>query len=103
MSIDEFDWDNTKAADNFRKHGVSFEEAAHALGDLLAIENLDDRFDYGEPRTIATAMGKDQLLSIVYTERGNVIRIISARRATRDEQDDYYRQNAAGPDAGPKN
>jgi uncharacterized protein len=91
----EFEWDVAKAAANFRKHGISFEEAIYALGDLLIVEEFDDREDYGEDRMIAYAMGKTELLTIIYTQRGEFTRIISARRATRNEQDNYYRENTS--------
>ncbi len=87
------EWDNAKAAANFRKHGISFEEAAFAIDDPLIVEEFDDKEDYGEDRTIAHAMGKTEILTIVYTERGDSFRIISARRATRNEQNHYYREN----------
>ncbi len=91
----EFEWDIAKAAANFRKHGVSFEEAIYAFGDPLIVEELDDREIYGEDRIIAYAMGKTELLTIIYTQRGDFTRIISARRATRNEQNGYYRQNTS--------
>jgi uncharacterized protein len=91
----EFEWDIAKAAANFRKHGVSFEEAIYAFGDPLIVEELDDREIYGEDRIIAYAMGKTELLTIIYTQRGEFTRIISARRATRNEQNGYYRQNTS--------
>jgi uncharacterized protein len=91
----EFEWDIAKAAANFHKHGVSFEEAIYAFGDPLIVEELDDREIYGEDRIIAYAMGKTELLTIIYTQRGECTRIISARRATRNEQNGYYRQNTS--------
>ena len=91
----EFEWDIAKAAANFRKHGVSFEEAIYAFGDPFIVEELDDREIYGEDRIIAYAMGKTELLTIIYTQRGEFTRIISARRATRNEQNGYYRENTS--------
>lgn len=88
------EWNFTKAGENFRKHGVTFQEAAFALTDPLIVDELDDRENYGEDRLIACAMGTRKILAIVYTERGEVIRIISARRATQHEQNHYYRENA---------
>jgi uncharacterized protein len=73
---------------------MSFEEATLAIGDLFAIQGLDLREVYGEGRVILTGMSQGQLLTVVYTERGERFRIISARKATRHEHDDYYRQNA---------
>jgi uncharacterized DUF497 family protein len=63
----------------------------------FAIERLDDREDYGEARFVVIGMAEGNvLLFVAYTERksNECIRIISARRATQDEQDDYFRQNA---------
>jgi uncharacterized DUF497 family protein len=89
MANDQFEWDDAKAAENLRIHRVSFEEATLAIGDLFAIQGLDLRDAYGEERVILTGMSQGQLLTVVYTVRG-----ISARKATRHEHDDYYRQNA---------
>jgi uncharacterized protein len=94
MFDEEFEWDDGKAAENFREHRVSFEEATLAIGDHFAVEHLDLREAYGEERIILTGMSQGQLLTVVYTERGERTRIISARKATRHEQNDYYRQNA---------
>lgn len=91
----EFEWDNDKAADNLRKHGVSFEFAAKAFSDLFGIEWIDDREDYGEERTILLGMADGTILVVVYTERESRIRLISARRATKNEQDIYYHENGA--------
>ncbi len=90
-----FEWDDEKAATNSRGHdGVTFEQAALAFSDTFAVEWLDEREDYGEERSVLLGMTGGQLLYVAYTERGTNIRIISARRATRHEQDIYYRQNA---------
>ena len=91
----EFEWDDEKAAANLRKHGVSFEFAVKAFRDPFAIEWMDDREDFGEVRTILLAMADGSILVVVYTERERRIRLISARRATRHEQDKYYRENGA--------
>jgi len=90
-----FEWDDEKAAANSRDHdGVTFEQAALAFSDTFAVEWIDEREDYGEERSVLLGMTSGQLLYVAYTERGTNIRIISARRATRHEQDIYYRQNA---------
>ena len=91
----EFEWDDAKAEANFETHGVSFELAKTVFKDTFAIERLDDREDYGEQRFIIVGMADGRvLLFVAYTERGERIRIISARRVTQHEQDDYFRQNA---------
>lgn len=89
-----FEWDDDKAYTNWRKHGVTFEQAIRAFGDHFAIEEIDDREDYGEERINLIGMCSDIMLHVTYTDRGERIRIISARRAEKDEQEDYYRQNA---------
>jgi uncharacterized DUF497 family protein len=91
----EFEWHTAKAEANFRRHGVSFDLAKTVFKDPFAIERLDDRENYGEERfaIIGMAAGK-VLLFVAFTERQERIRIISARRATQYEQDDYFQQNA---------
>ena len=91
----EFEWDDAKAEANRQTHGVSFELAKTVFKDRFAIERLDDREDYGEQRFIIVGMADGHvLLFVAYTEREERIRIISARRVTQHEQDDYFRQNA---------
>jgi len=91
----EFEWDDEKAFENLRKHGVRFELAAKAFKDPLAVEWIDQREDYGEERTILLGMADGTILVVIYTERDERIRLISARRALRDEKDIYYRENGA--------
>jgi hypothetical protein len=91
----EFEWHDAKAEANLQAHGVSFELAKTVFKDPFAIERLDDREDYGEERLVTIGMAEGHvLLFVAYTEREDRIRIISARRVTQHEQDDYYRQNA---------
>jgi uncharacterized protein len=73
---------------------LSFEEAAFAFNDPFAVEWIDEREAYGEERSVLLGMTNGQMLTVVYTERGDRIRIISAWRATRHEREHYYRQNA---------
>jgi len=96
----QFEWDAGKARVNLRLHGVSFELARTVFRDVFAIERLDDREDYGEDRFVVVGMAAGEiLLFVAYTEREDRIRIISARRATQHEKDDYFRQNReASPD-----
>jgi uncharacterized DUF497 family protein len=89
----EFEWHDVKAAANLQNHGVSFELATTVFRDPFAVELVDDREDYGELRFVIIGMAAGQvLLFVAYTEREGRIRIISARRATQDEEDDYFRQ-----------
>ena len=94
MHDDEFEWDEAKAAENWRRHGVTFMQGAEALRDPFAIEEIDDREDYGEERVNVLGMRQGVILHVTYTQRGDRIRVISTRRATKYEQDHYYRQNA---------
>jgi uncharacterized DUF497 family protein len=94
MRNDQFEWWDEKAASNWRDHGVTFDQAAKAVGDHSAIEAIDDRAEYGEERINLIGMCEGVLLHVTYTEREERIRIISARRAERHEQDNYYRANA---------
>jgi uncharacterized DUF497 family protein len=91
----EFEWHDAKADANFKSHGISFELAETVFRDAFAIERLDDREDYGEDRFVIIGLAEgNTLLFVAYSERAGRIRIISARRATEREQDDYHRQNA---------
>ena len=74
---------------------MSFGLAKTVFKDPFAIELVDDREDYGEERFVIVGMAEGHvLLFVAYTEREGRIRIISARRATQHEQDEYFRQNA---------
>jgi uncharacterized protein len=105
MNDDKFEWDEAKNAANFAKHGVWFERACLVFTDVFAISEYDDRADYGEDRFTITGMVDGTLLFVVFTERTSRdargvherVRIITARRATKHEQDDYYEQNNQGP------
>jgi len=94
MEDEKFEWDDEKASANIRDHGVGFEQATSAFADPFAVEWIDDREVYGEERSGLLGMFGGQVLTVIYTERGDRIRIISSWRATRHEQDFYYRQNA---------
>jgi uncharacterized DUF497 family protein len=89
----KFTWDKAKAKNNYAKHGVSFDLAKGVFKDPFAIEFLDDRHDYGEERFVVIGMVDGHLLYVAYTERKDVIRIISARRATKHEQETYLQEN----------
>jgi len=89
MSL-SFEWDVQKANANLRKHGVSFEEAATAFGDPLSVTIPDPDHSEDEDRFILMGSTyRGRILVVVHTDRGDNIRIISARRATRTERRDY--------------
>jgi uncharacterized DUF497 family protein len=87
----KYEWDEAKAATNFAKHGISFTAAARALEDPRKLEILDDRFDYNEDRIQSLCIDRGRVLFIVTVMPDeNVCRIISARKATRHEQERYF-------------
>lgn len=93
MRDDNFEWDDEKAAQNAEKHGVTFEESRSVFRDPFAIELLDDREDYGEDRYILIGMSATGVLVIVYVDRQDRNRIISARKAEPNERRFYHEQN----------
>jgi len=89
MSV-KFEWDPNKARSNRRKHGISFDEASTVFNDPFFITFLDIEHSQDEERYITLGISADQrLLMIAHTERGEVIRIISARKATKNERRFY--------------
>jgi len=86
----KFEWDPRKAASNLKKHGVSFHEAASVLGDPFSITYHDPDHSITEHRFITVGMSQSgRVLMVAHTDRGDNIRIISARKTTRQERR-YY-------------
>jgi uncharacterized DUF497 family protein len=91
-------WDENKNRENIRKHGVSFKEAGEIFNDPLHISVLDKRFDYYEERWItigATKKGAFLVVGHLYsvTQVDEVIRIITARKATKRERELYEKSD----------
>ena len=87
-----FEWDSAKAKSNLKKHGISFEEAQSVFYDEFAVQFFDEEHSSDEERFLMLGMSVDtNLLIVCHCERsgGSVIRIISARKATRKEQAFY--------------
>lgn len=84
-----FEWDDVKAASNLEKHGVSFEEAAQIWDDPNLMVLNAKRI--GEKRKLAIGRSYSVVFSVIHTERGDAVRIISARRATQKERATYER------------
>ena len=85
-----FEWDTIKGESNVNKHGVSFEEASTVFGDPLSLTIDDPLHSTNEVRMVQIGMShKNRLLVVIFTERENNIRIISARNATKKERR-YY-------------
>jgi uncharacterized protein len=85
-----FRWDAPKEATNLKKHGIDFHEAATVLNDTLSATFPDHEHSILERRFVTVGMSsRRRILVVVHTERGNVIRIVSARRATSHERRFY--------------
>ena len=84
-----FEFDPTKAASNFKKHGVSFADAEALFEDPLAVHRIDPDAE-SEERFVAIGLGSaGEVLVVVYVVRGVAVRLVSARRATKREVKTY--------------
>jgi hypothetical protein len=90
---DRFEWDDDKAAQNWRDHAVSFEMAREAFRDAFAVEWVDDAQDPNEERYALIGMVEGRLLFVAYTLRAERIRIISARKPEPWERRRYHDEN----------
>jgi hypothetical protein len=87
----KFEWNEAKRRSNIRNHGVDFADL-EPLFDGPTVTILDDRLDYGEDRFVTFGLLNGIVLAIVHTETDTVIRIISARKATRYEERNYFKE-----------
>jgi len=86
----EFEWDEEKASSNVQKHGVEFEEARTVFGDPLANTFPDPNHSENEHRFLTFGLSQSaRLLVVAHTDRGGIVRIISAREMTRRERNIY--------------
>lgn len=86
----EFEWDESKASVNLKKHGVNFEEAKTVFDNPLAVIFDDEARSINEQREIIIGHSwRNRLLLVSFTERPDAIHIISARLATRREREEY--------------
>lgn len=91
----QFEWDEEKNSVNIKKHGISFEFATGVFFDEYRIERVD--FAHSDDEERLFTIGKVQsVLFVVFTERKENIRIISARKATKEEENEYYKENDIG-------
>jgi uncharacterized DUF497 family protein len=89
-----FEWDPEKAATNGKTHGITFDEVSTAFKDTLSLTIYDPLHSEDEVRFVLIGNShKNRLLVVVHTERGDRIRIISARKAKKEERQ-YYEKNA---------
>ena len=100
MAVD-FEWDPRKNRANLRKHGIDFEDAIEVF-EGTCLEGPDERFDYGERRMIAYGQMGPHIVAVVFVQRGDCRRIVSARKATKAEAKAYleavYGKGQAGKD-----
>jgi uncharacterized DUF497 family protein len=85
-----FDWDENKRIANLNRHGIDFAEV-HEVFDFDRYLFPDERFDYGEIRYISIGLLLGEVVVITHTETDELIRIISARKAERHEQEIYFK------------
>jgi uncharacterized protein len=87
----EFEWDESKRTSNIRKHGIDFLDVVTVFdGSIVTV--ADDRLDYGEERFVTFGLFQGHVIAVVHTESENYIRIISARKATKYERENYFEQ-----------
>lgn len=87
----EFEWDEAKRKSNLRDHGIDFVGIEKVFeGETVTI--LDDRFDYGEKRFVTFGLLDGRVVAIAHTETDEVIRIISVRKATTNEESSYFKE-----------
>lgn len=92
-----FEWDSNKAKKNRKIHGISFDEASTTFKDTLSLTIYDPLHSEQEDRFILIGnSNKNRLLVVIHAERGDNIRIISARKANKNERK-YYEKNAKRP------
>jgi uncharacterized DUF497 family protein len=87
------EWDESKNRSNLRHHGIDF--AAVEREKIFSgetITRLDDRFEYGESRFLTLGLLKGDVVSIIHTETDDVVRIISVRKASKNEENIYFRE-----------
>lgn len=89
VTYQHYEWDKGKAKLNKIKHGISFKTATAVFDDPNRLDLPDDEHSFNEERRKVIGM-VDNILFVIYTERHDKIRIISAREATEDERRDYY-------------
>jgi uncharacterized protein len=86
-----FEWDKAKHLTNFDKHGIDFIDVPEVFdGDIVTVE--DERYSYGERRFVTFGLLQGRVVAVIHTDRGDTVRIISARKATKYEQRTYFQE-----------
>jgi uncharacterized DUF497 family protein len=92
----EFEWDPAKDAANLAKHGIGFDDAVIVFADPLHVVEDSTKPEHGERRSKAIGVAAGEVIAVIFTERSDKRRIISARKARRDERARYGRGTSAG-------
>lgn len=87
----EFEWDEAKRQSNFEKHGLDFVEVPQVFEGMTTTV-LDDRYDYAEERFVTFGLLAGRVVVIVHTETDTVLRVVSFRKADKDEEENYFRE-----------
>ena len=87
-----FEWDENKNKSNIEKHGIDFNHAKGVLDDPKKKMTPDNRKDYGEERFKVIGKIFGTIISIIFTLRNSLIRIISARKSSQNEREEYNNQ-----------
>lgn len=95
--IEGFEWDEQKAQANLLKHEVDFRDAKEIFYEAPVVKRSDRE---GEARWIATGVSVGRLTAVIFTRRGNFIRIISARHARKNEERAYHQSKMGGSPEG---
>lgn len=85
-----FEWDEEKRRANFEKHGIDFADVENIFNDEV-YTIIDNRFDYGEIRYLSLGLLFGEVIAISHTESDEIIRLISARKAVKHEQETYFK------------
>jgi len=87
----QFEWNEAKRRSNFRRHGIDFADVEEIF-DCEILTLLDDRFAYGEIRFFTLGLLNGRVVAVSHTETDEVVRIISARKARKDEEITYFEE-----------
>jgi uncharacterized protein len=88
-----FEWDEEKRLSNIEKHGFDF-VGVEKMFESETATIFDDRFDYGEERFVTFGLLEGHVIAVTHTETDETIRIISVRKATKNEEENYFKQIA---------
>ena len=88
--MESFEWDEAKAEANLTKHGIDFLDAALVFDNEARLDWFDDREDYEEDRFCTVGAVQGRIIFVAYTIRADHIRLVSARRASKKEREEYY-------------